>query len=372
MEPEMTPGIYVHLPFCTVHCTYCDFPLTTRLSLSERYYRALMKELHQAPPEIAADTLYFGGGTPSLTPSVILQEIRNTLPLEDSAEITLEANPEHINPKNLQEWKEVGINRLSLGVQSLENPVLKGMLRTHSAGDSLNALCLARENGFDNLNADLILGYPHQTASAFLQGLQHLIDFHPQHFSIYLLEVHEKTGLFRQIQMEKVRLMPESEQLTCFETAVSILKEAGYEHYEVSNFALPGYVSRHNLKYWTDVPYYAYGAGACSYSGTVRRKNAGDVARYIDAMEREASVVEEEITQDREMCARNALIFGLRKTNGIVISAFRTRYGIDPITLFENSAADYLDSGLLAVEADRLRLTFQGMLLSNEILSSAV
>jgi oxygen-independent coproporphyrinogen III oxidase len=372
MENKLTPGIYVHLPFCSVQCIYCDFPLTTRLSLSERYYNALLKEIERNSPNAGADTLYFGGGTPSLAPLSVLDDLIAILHMRRAEEITLEANPDHVTAEKLAAWRSSGINRLSLGVQSLEPPVLQGMLRQHSADQAIEAFAAAREAGFENLNIDLMLGFPKQTVSGFLFGLRRLIESRPDHFSLYMLEVHERTGLHRLIKSGKLAPMPEEEQIECFDAAVDMLAANGYQHYEVSNFALPGKASNHNLKYWSDAPYYAYGAGACSYLEPVRTRNQEDVAKYIELIETGQSPVEETIREDEEMSVRNALIFGLRKTNGIDINLFENIYRRKPQSLFGTAWGEYVAGGFLEVSQNQLRLTRKGMLLSNEILSSVI
>jgi oxygen-independent coproporphyrinogen-3 oxidase len=364
------PGIYVHLPFCSVHCIYCDFPLTTRLSLSDRYYQALLNELEDHPPDLQCDSLYFGGGTPSLAPIDVLKRLTHSVPLTDDAEITLEANPDHVTGSVLSEWKELGINRLSLGIQSLQENVLKTMLRQHSKEQALDNLLLARSSGFENINVDLILGFPGQTSKQFSSDLEQLISLKPDHFSIYLLELHERTGLHRLVESGKAEIMPEEEQVSSFQDAIQMLRSAGYDRYEVSNFAIPGKHSRHNLKYWTDAPYYAYGAGACAYHNHQRTRNHSDVLRYIEAMEEHQAIHEEAISESEDTRARNALIFGLRKTEGINIPEFIAEYRRDPRQLFGAGIDEF--TGLLEVRNDQLRLTEQGLLLSNEILSSAL
>jgi len=366
------PGVYVHLPFCSVHCTYCDFPLTTRVSLSPRYYEALLNEIQRNPPLEKADTLYFGGGTPSLAPVDVLQKIIGYVKLQEYPEITIEVNPDHVTPVKLAEWKAIGINRLSLGVQSLEKPVLKAMLRQHTPEEALESLRMCRRSGFDNVNVDIILGFPKQTTAGFLTGLESLIELQPEHVSIYLLELHEKTALFKLVQKGQASVMPEEEQIGCFEQAIHILKRSGREHYEVSNFAVPGKESGHNLKYWTDAPYFAYGAGACAYLNQHRTRNYSDIVAYIEAMEKGQPFYEEVIEETADTRARNALIFGLRKINGINIVEFINEYGYAPHDLFGDSMKEYLSNGFLELSQNQLRLTQKGMLLSNEILSSAL
>jgi oxygen-independent coproporphyrinogen-3 oxidase len=365
------PGIYVHLPFCSVHCTYCDFPLSTRLSLANRYYDALFKEIAMQPPT-PGNTLYFGGGTPSLTPSEILQRLRNRFELQDDSEITLEANPDDINPSSLASWKNAGINRLSIGVQSLQDDVLQQMLRKHSAHQAISSYQLARQAGFQNINFDLILGAPRQTIAGFMNGLQQLIDLRPEHFSIYLLEVHERTALSKQIESGKVAMMPEEDQLHCYRQSIQLLQQAGYEHYEVSNFARPGFSSRHNLKYWTSAPYYAFGAGACSYLPPLRNRNISSITGYIESLEQNQLPVEEKVQEDQNMAMRNALIFGLRQTSGINMSEFQRKFGVAPLNLFDDGARNYLERRLLEISGNQLRLTLDGLLVSNEILSDAI
>jgi oxygen-independent coproporphyrinogen-3 oxidase len=371
MLPKL-PGIYVHLPFCAVHCIYCDFPLTTRLSLSDRYYEALRTEIKMHPPEAQADTLYFGGGTPSLTPTDVLKRVIDSFNMTPDAEVTMEANPDHVSYSKLAEWKEMGINRISMGIQSLEERVLKMMLRQHTKDIALRSLEMARERGFENINVDLMLGFPGQSTEGFLGGIDHLLRFRPEHFSIYLLELHENTGLHRLVERGRTAVMPEDQQIDCFQQAVKMLKESGYQRYEVSNFALAGMESRHNLKYWTDQPYYAFGAGACSYGNYRRTRNHRHVSTYIEAIEQGITIYEEEILESEDTRLRNALIFGLRKTQGVNVPAFITEYNRNPLDLFGESLDEYIRSGLVDFSNAYLRLTEQGLLVSNEILSTVL
>jgi oxygen-independent coproporphyrinogen-3 oxidase len=367
----MMPGIYIHLPFCKVHCSYCDFPITTRRSLAKRYYAALMNEIAMHRPKEIADTLYFGGGTPSLTIIEVLAEIKSRFVLHSEAEITLEANPDDIELATVKEWKKLGINRVSLGVQSLEDTALRAMLRAHSADDALHAFSMIRSASFDSLNVDLIVGTPAQTENGFLNGVQTLIAERPDHFSIYFLELHERTALYRQVQSENVSIMKEEAQIRCFTEAVEMLRKNGYEHYEVSNFALPGKTSRHNLKYWNNEPYYAYGAGACAYIDQTRTSNISSIQKYLESLESERLPVESAIHESKETQMRNFIIFGLRKRSGINVTEFQAMFGMSPLELFPERA-NLLENRMLEFSENRLRLTFTGMLVSNEILSQVV
>ena len=370
MNRSNRTGIYIHLPFCKVHCSYCDFPITTRTSLAQEYYECLLREISMNPAP-AADTLYFGGGTPSLAPPPVLQKIRGAFTLMDGSEITLEANPDDVRPDVLKEWLAAGVTRLSLGIQSLEPEALRAALRQHTPDQAEEALRQARESGFNNISADLILGLPLQTPSGFLRGIERILDFRPQHLSLYFLEVHENTALRKQMDRGRAAPMEEDDQLDCYERAVAMLLSSGYTHYEVSNFALPGFESRHNLKYWTAAPTYAYGAGACSYHDTLRIQNAASVTDYIAAVRAGRPPVATSVAEDPDTRMRNTLIFGLRRREGVAIPEFERHYGVSPLELFPDSG-ELLSGGFLEVQAGRLRLTFRGMLLSNEILSRLV
>lgn len=323
------------------------------------------------PPQ-RSDTLYFGGGTPSVTPSSTINDLVSMVPLTKNAEITLEANPDDVSDGSLSSWLEIGINRLSLGIQSLEPAVLRLMLRRHSAQESIAALHNAQKSGFKNINVDLMLGSPGQTTEGFLLGLNQILDFRPQHISLYMLEVHEGTLLAKQIQEGKIQQMEEEKQVARYLQAIDLLKKAGYLHYEVSNFALAGFESCHNLKYWTSAPYYGYGAGACSYYEQRRIQNLREITAYIQSIASGKLPIESETSENQETEARNAVIFGLRKIDGIDVENFKITYGIHPLSLFENKADLFLAEGLLELHDGRLRLTSGGLLLSNEILSSAI
>lgn len=367
----MIPGVYVHLPFCRVRCSYCDFPLTTRLALQQPYYAALLREFEmRTPPRV--DTIYFGGGTPSVTPPDILRAIQARIQVLPGAEITIEVNPDDITTELLNSWLELGMNRLSIGVQSFEHGILRSMLRRHTPDDSIRVIESSQEAGFRNISLDLILGYPGQSEDSFLSGLKKAIQLRPQHISLYLLEIHEETLLQKRVGAGKEAAMQEENQVNAYLEAVRMLSSAGFRHYEVSNFALPGFESRHNLKYWTHAPYYAYGAGACSYFDSMRIQNIKEIPEYIRKIESGEMPCLPPTVEDRDTGVRNALIFGLRQVAGIDMAQFSNEFGVEPISLFEPDAAELIDQGLLEVSNGRLKLTLAGLLLSNEVLSRIV
>jgi oxygen-independent coproporphyrinogen-3 oxidase len=340
------------------------------MALTTPYYAALKKELRMRPPELS-DTLYFGGGTPSLTPVTLIGELIRMMPLTAGAEITLEANPEDVTDQSLDNWLKLGITRLSLGVQSLESPVLRSMLRIHSAKNALIAIEKAKKAGFMNLNIDLMIGSPNQTVEGFLFGLSQILDFHPQHLSLYLLEIHEGTLLDRMLLKRQAVPMNENQQVDSYLQAIKLLKKEGYRHYEISNFALAGLESRHNLKYWTSAPYYAYGVGACSYYNRKRIENLREIPEYIEALATGNLPVHSEAIEDKETEARNTVIFGLRKLEGIDVIVFESMYGFHPLSLFEDKGSFFMEEGFLEEKEGRLRITPSGLLVSNDILTSA-
>lgn len=367
----MTPGIYIHLPFCAVHCSYCDFPISTRTSLADSYYEALQREI-TLRPAAPADTLYFGGGTPSMTPSAVLRGIKSRFDLESGAEVTLESNPDDITEKTLEEWREIGITRLSLGVQTLEEKALRVMRRNHTVEQALAAVEQVRKCGFSNVSFDLIIGSPEQTVDGFLDGLRALIEFHPQHFSLYLLELHERTLLRQLVDIGTLAPMHEDAQVECYRKAITLLQSHGYDQYEVSNFALDGFESRHNLKYWDGAPYYGYGAGACAYLPPARIKNVAPLPQYIRMLNDGQLPVEAQVLEDRTEVMRNTVIFGLRKKRGISLSGFERDFGVPAASLFEGGIDDLIEDGFLLTSGDRLALTLEGMLLSNDILTRVI
>lgn len=319
-----------------------------------------------------SDTLYFGGGTPSLTPSIVLKRLHEKFELAQDAEITLEANPEDITSESIAGWIETGVNRLSIGIQSLQEPALRSSSRVHSAEQALQAIEKVQVSGWANVNLDLMIGLPEQTVSGFIEDLQHLIRLRPSHFSLYLLEIHDRTALSKEIQSGRRTLMNEDDQLSCYIEGIRLLREAGYEHYEVSNFALPGFQCKHNLKYWNGNPYEGYGIGACSYTGGYRTENVRELNRYIDRIASDLSPIKNRIEEDRETKMRNRLIFGLRKREGVHTTEFEQEFGTSVMSLFQAEGATLLENGLLELSEDHLRLSLAGMLISNDILSLVV
>jgi oxygen-independent coproporphyrinogen-3 oxidase len=375
-----TLGLYVHVPFCEAKCTYCHFAIDPRrpdAARQERYVRALLVEMEAAEPGVA-DTLYFGGGTPSLLdPSRIARVVelaRNRFGLPADAEITIEANPRDLDRAGYARLVELGATRLSLGVQSFDDAVLAEMGRHHSAADSRLAAREARDAGFANLSLDLILGWPGETRERFGRGLEELLALEPDHASLYVLEVDGRTVLSHRKRQGGLSLPEDDLVAELYDETVARLAQGGFARYEISNFARPGFESRHNSKYWDDVPFLGFGMAAHSYREGRRYWNHDRYTSYCRAVEAgggPAARAGVRLPSARERAAE-ALFTGLRRRAGVGLAAFRARYGIDPLSEWQDGLDRAERAGLVAVAGDQLRLTDRGVLLSNEVFASFV
>ena len=373
-----TLGLYIHIPFCKSKCIYCDFySLPSAEDKMDRYVSALCRHLIETAPRAAGytvDTVYFGGGTPSYLGEKRLKKILKTVEknytLSREAEVTLEANPD-----SLQDWREVralrrrGVNRISLGVQSTDDGELKTIGRVHSFAQVKEAVAAVRKGGIKNLSLDLIYGLPDQTMERWQTTLEQAADLEPEHLSCYGLKVEEGTPLWR---MQDALDLPDDDlQADMYLWAVDFLARRGYEQYEISNFAKPGFASRHNLKYWTLQEYAGFGPGAHSDFGGVRYAFVRDLEAYCTGVESGGNILSEsERIDDRER-DREYLMLGLRTAEGISRRTFenRCRMSFDPIEgVLEKMAAP----GYAKKEGDRWRLTPEGFLVSNQIIGQAL
>jgi oxygen-independent coproporphyrinogen-3 oxidase len=366
-------GLYVHIPFCESKCTYCHFAIDPRRpgnERQERYLRAVLAEMEAADAG-TADTLYFGGGTPSLmTPDRlgrVVEEARARFGLPPGAELTVEANPRDLEAGGYRELLSLGVNRLSLGAQSFDDGVLREMGRHHVASDSAHAGRLARAAGFDNLSFDLILGWSGETRERWGAGLDALLELEPDHVSLYILEVEGRTVLAHR-QRQGTLTLPDDDLIAdLYREAVDRLGARGLERYEISNFARPGRVSRHNRKYWDEAPYLGLGLSAHSFRGGRRWWNLDRYATYCRAVEAGPGATAGERVLTALELAQEALFTGLRRVEGVDLEAFRRGHRIDPLVEWARPLADVEGAGLAETVAGRLRLTDRGMLLSNEV-----
>jgi oxygen-independent coproporphyrinogen-3 oxidase len=368
-------GLYVHIPFCSAICNYCNFnrglfdaPQKTR------YVEALVSEIRGAKiPARQADTIYFGGGTPSLLdpPEVarIISTCRETFDVAAGAEVTLEANPESVDPAKLAALREAGVNRLSVGVQSFRDVELLRLSRLHNADRASAALAEARAAGFDNVSLDLMMWLPGQRVDDWLASVDAAIAAGPDHLSLYLLEVYPNAPLKDEMARAKWSQAPDDDAAEMYVTAMERLEAAGLEQYEISNVARSGRSSRHNVKYWTDGEWLGLGCGAHGTVAGVRSKNVSGIDEYIDRVARGQPVA----TDIRRMGAAerlgDALFTGLRLTSGINLETVRERYGVDVWERYRGDLEPFVAARLLLHDGARLALTRPGMLVANEIMT---
>jgi oxygen-independent coproporphyrinogen-3 oxidase len=365
-------GIYIHIPFCRGKCPYCHFYSVNYLKERIKpFLAALTCELKRRAEEkvfssLTVDTIYLGGGTPSLLKAEevgpIIKTVGSFFSLASSAEITLEANPDDLTEEKLSGYLSSGVNRLSIGVQSFNDRELKIINRRHKAEVAAKAFLSARRAGFNNINLDLIIGLPSQNITSLENNLAKALELNPEHISAYILELN-------QAEKEKWKnLLPTADEVAeMYMRTVEILTSAGYNHYEISNFAKEGYCSRHNLKYWEDEPYLGVGPSASSYDLILRSTNYPDLRRYSAAVKKGKGVFSERVRLTGTRRAAEALIMGLRKWVGVDILAFGSRYGVDLFNLLSNELSPFSEAGLIEVEKGRWRLTLRGVLLSNEV-----
>ncbi len=417
----MAAGIYIHIPFCRSRCSYCDFATGMYESgAAETYVRALCREISEwreieQPRPI--DTIYFGGGTPSLLApaqiEVMLETVRSQFQIDWSAsvplcpqatgtvalqsyalqseyclkpEITIEINPasiagnksglksqpvDELSGEKLRAFRRLGINRASFGAQTFDDRELKQLGRTHTAADIPSTLHELRQAGFENINFDLIAGLPGQTLARWKRNLDEALKLRPEHLSLYLLDVHEGTPLADQIQSGMRPKPDEDLAAQMYATMIETVCAAGYQHYEISNFSLPGFESRHNTKYWTGAPYYGFGNSAHSYDGVRRRwANERDAAKYVSAINRHESPIVERTSLNHDDRRSESIFLGLRLMSGIDLENYRARFGRDLRAQFNGELDRLREAGLIEFTDQRLRLTSRGALLSNEVFAA--
>jgi oxygen-independent coproporphyrinogen-3 oxidase len=375
-------GIYIHVPFCRSRCSYCDFATGAyEGALAERYVRALAREIESFDGEGLSDevdTVYFGGGTPSLlTPeqvSFVLDSVGRRFRVLEGAEVTLEMNPGTVTAENLKRLRAAGVNRASFGAQTFDERELKRLGRTHTAVDTRRTFQLLRETGFDNVSFDLIAGLPAQTLEAWRRNLEEALLLRPEHLSLYLLEVHEGTPLAEQIRAGRYKEPDPDLAAEMYRLMAELTRAAGYEQYEISNFCLPGRESRHNMKYWTGAPYFGFGCSAHSFDGRLSRwSNERDALAYVKLVEGEGSAVVARDELDERGASAEALFLGLRLLGrGVNLAEHRALYRRDVRADYAEDLARFGEAGLIEVRGDTLRLTPAGALLSNEVFSAFV
>jgi oxygen-independent coproporphyrinogen III oxidase len=367
-------GLYLHIPFCSAICNYCNFNRGLfDAAVKEQYVRALLAEIGAAGDGAPADTIFFGGGTPSLLEpqeiAALIGECRGSFAVTPDAEVTLEANPETVTPERLAGFRAAGVNRLSYGVQSFRDDELQRLSRLHSASRAADAVRMARAAGFDNLSLDLMMWLPQQTTAQWLESVDALVALEPDHASMYMLELYPNAPLRDAMARGKWSLAPDDDVADMYLSGLDRMDKAGYVQYEISNTARPGCESRHNLKYWQDGEWLGFGCGAHSTRGGVRWKNLSATAEYISAVARRGHLVTERRAMSAEERLEDALFTGLRLAAGIDLRGVKTRYGIDVWARYGQALEPFVDHGLLIYDGARVRLTRPGMLLAHDVMT---
>ena len=355
-------SLYIHIPFCKQKCFYCDFnSYSGKDNLIQDYTEAIKKEIasyfDDNKNKLKAETIYFGGGTPSLIPSEYIKELLDLV--ECSGEITLELNPGTITKEKLEDYYKIGINRLSIGLQATQNDILKRIGRIHTLKEFEETYKMARDVGFTNISVDLMFGLPGQTTENVEDSLDYIISKKPEHVSCYSLIVHDELVIKNPTAFEN--LPNDEEERKMYHIICCRLKEAGYKQYEISNFSKDGFESKHNLCYWNQEEYIGVGAGASSYINNQRIKNVDSIEKYISG----ESIHQIEEVQNEESKLREYMILQLRLLDGVDIEKAKNKFNVDVMSYFKNEIEKMQNYGLLNVENQRIFLTEKGLDLAN-------
>lgn len=374
MRDDRSLGVYLHVPFCGQRCSYCDFAIVTGQDRRvPAFADALVAELGAFATRFgtrAADTVYFGGGTPSRVPPGVvaraLAAVRDAFQLVPDGEISLEANPEDVLEETVAGWRAAGVNRLTIGIQSLTVAGLAALGRPGDPADAVRAVRVAQAGGMPSLGVDLIFGWPGQTPAGWAEELARTLELAPDHVSIYALETTSRTPLVRAIERGELPRPDPDQAAEMYEAAVAALTAAGLPRYEISNFARPGHESRHNLRYWRDLPYAGFGPSAASYVDGMRWTNPRRYSDYEAAARAGFPPIDAE-PFDPARRAGEALVFGLRTADGVDLEALALRYGAAALDPRRDVLGRALDSGLAERAGCRVRLSGAGFLIADEL-----
>lgn len=370
-------GIYVHIPFCKSRCIYCDFFSTTSLEERDRYVVAVKRELEirkdYLPQTTRIDTVYFGGGTPSMLRAEqlcdILNHIRKIYDVSPLAEITAEGNPDDLSTEYLSTLRQGGFNRLSMGVQTFSNERLRFLCRRHTVEVAEQAVSNARKAGFENISIDLMYGFPGETLEEWEKDIEKALCLNPEHISAYALMYEEGTRLWTMLERGTVEEIDENLSLSMYETLMERLRIAGYEHYEISNFCNPDHHSRHNSSYWEGVPYIGIGAAAHSFDGQSRQWNPESLNEYFRGIESGAPTFEREILT-KNQCYDEMVMTGLRTAKGVDLRKLENMFGKDALDYCMSNAQPHIEAGRMMIERNSmLKLSKAGIFTSDDIMS---
>lgn len=369
-------GIYLHIPFCKKKCDYCDFisfPYSQAIELVEKYIETMEAEIDSYDlTSYNVTTIYMGGGTPSILPSKEIEKLLNKIKTKleenknetkwEDIEITIEVNPGTVDKNKLETYKKSGVNRLSIGLQTTNNKLLKQIGRIHTYEEFLNTYQMAKEIGFQNCNVDLMLGLPNQTIQDLKQSLEKILELNPNHISVYSLIVEEGTPIERKLQKGELELPDEDTERQMYWYVKNTLELNGYEHYEISNFAKKGKKSKHNLNCWQQKEYIGIGLAASSYLDQVRYSNVEELKKYIESQAKEKNIMEKQTIKDAK---KEYMLLGLRLIKGVNITAFKQKYNENPIFLYRKELEKLVIEQLIVVDGNWIRLTNKGLDLAN-------
>lgn len=368
-------GIYLHIPFCKRRCIYCDFYSTTMDGRKDEYISALCHELSMRQHYLEDErikTIYWGGGTPSQLEERHFRTVFDTLArhyeLQPDAEITLEANPDDLTPAYIHMLRRLPFNRISIGIQTFDDETLRLLHRRHTAAQAIDAVRRCQDTGFENISIDLMYGLPKESLQSWEHDLCQAISLHVQHLSAYHLIYEEGTELWRLRRQHRVEEVDEDSSLAFFNLLMDKMKQAGFEHYEISNFALPGRYSRHNSSYWDGTKYMGCGAAAHSFNGVSRQWNIASLELYIKGI-REGTIPAEVEQLDVHTRYNDRIITAIRTSKGLLLPALEKEFGKELHDFCLRNARHYLTQGKLTIENDWLRLTRAGIFISDGIMS---
>lgn len=379
----ITPaGIYLHIPFCATRCHYCNFATGGYdEQTAERYVAALRREIESAAARWPGmtrrvETVYFGGGTPTTLRvdqlASLIETCRGHFEIDPQAEITVEANPGSVNLGYLTDLRQTGVNRLSFGVQSFDDRELAMIGRSHLGSEARQAVAMARAAGFGNLSLDLIAGLPEQEMATWRHNLTGLFELAPEHLSVYLLELYRDAPLQHRIERGELQAIDDELTVAMYYELVDTATRHGYDQYEISNWSRPGNESRHNLKYWTGAPYWAFGISAAGYDGQSRWVNTRNIHDYLTRIERgESPVVEENLLTDEDRQSE-AIFLRLRLREGVDLEAHQSAYGVEIATRYEEELARLSEAGLIELDESTLRISRAGKVLANEVFAAFI
>lgn len=376
----MNVGIYIHIPFCKSRCIYCGFYSTTNKELKERYVDALIREIHMRKDDFArlgtslspssTSTVYFGGGTPSSLSVCDIERIVGALESTFNgtpSEVTLEMNPDDVTKDYIKAVRQMGINRISMGIQTFDDSRLQFIRRRHNASQAEKAVMTIREEGIHNVSIDLMFGFPNQTMDEWVTDIDKAIALHPTHISAYSLMYEEGTPLFRMLQKGEINQIDDETSLAMYTELINRLTANGYEHYEISNFAMPGYRSVHNSSYWHDTPYLGFGAAAHSYNKDTRSWNIPDLKKYIESIESGVLPSESEVI-DADTHYNDLITTALRTREGLNLDDLPQKYREYALVNAKKSISEHL----LEATDSHIRLTREGLFVSDMVMSELI